>query len=958
MGVVFLLCAMSWSARAELTGELKQFEERYLELSRQGKPSESRAAAHELLARALSLRGEDHDDTAAAIHYLAWATQYSDDFPASEKLWYRALAIDEKLHGKDTVQTARRLNMLGRFYREKGDFERAHEFFSRALLIREEHLGKSHVLTGNILYEFGRLCKLMGKLERAENYFQRVIPIFVNTDKEHYKTGELADAVLQLGEIYLLMGDPDNAERYALQALQIDQELHQKDPGRTSLSWDFDLLADIHEERGTLDQALKFRKESLDALKGRSGEGPALSEAIRSARQALGELYLSMRDWTNVESVLRPSLLAAIEDRALPWGNQHDALFSLAILEERTGEYEQAEKHARKVWELTENLPVATRGRIPALSALIRIQLARGKINDAVSLAAKLQDAEDQQFADILSFTSERQRLGWLKSFSRQRYSLWATSASVEPLGRAVLRTKGLVLDSLLEDRFMASQTDDPDAHALIDRVRLARQRVVGLNTALTSTSANSNLVARWTNELGRAVSEVEVAEAELARHVKELGHVRRALQTTIKEVQRAIPEDTAVLEMLRYRHYQGRGEWQDCYGVLVILREGEPQWVRLGAAEAIDRAVKIYQHMVRNAGDDGMLVGTLKELYLQLWAPVREGLPAMTTNIIISPDAQLNFVSFATLLQPNGRFIGEEFSLSYISTARDLLKDASSEKKEGSLAVWANPDFGGSMRTNARTSLVASRAATVREFRDIRLQPLKGAAREGRLLLEKGQRWGFTQVMLHVGADATEAALREIHSPRVLHLATHGFLLPDMIDARSSADFSTYSSLPRAVAFSNNPMLRSGFALAGAQRTIDAWSRGEHVTPEEDGIVTAEEVALLDLKNTWLVVVSACDTGGGEARTSEGVLGLRRGFIQAGAQNLLLTLWPIDDDQTADFILDFYDTANRARNAAQALARVQGKWLSQVRQQKGVGAGCRLAGPFILSFQGRVDHQ
>ena len=134
------------------------------------------------------------------------------------------------------------------------------------------------------------------------------------------------------------------------------------------------------------------------------------------------------------------------------------------------------------------------------------------------------------------------------------------------------------------------------------------------------------------------------------------------------------------------------------------------------------------------------------------------------------------------------------------------------------------------------------------------------------------------------------------------------------------------------------NPMHRSGLALAGAQRTLEAWAKGEAPPSDNDGIVTAEEVGGLKLKGTWLVVLSACDTGTGEAKAGEGVLGLRRGFIQAGAQNLLMTLWPISDMTTVQIMRDFYDRALASGNAPAVApgcaARVacevaQGEWIT-----------------------------
>ena len=150
------------------------------------------------------------------------------------------------------------------------------------------------------------------------------------------------------------------------------------------------------------------------------------------------------------------------------------------------------------------------------------------------------------------------------------------------------------------------------------------------------------------------------------------------------------------------------------------------------------------------------------------------------------------------------------------------------------------------------------------------------------------------------------------------------------------------------------NPMHRSGLALAGAQSTLQAWGRGEAPNTEDDGIVTAEEVGGLKLDGAWLVVLSACETGGGEAKAGEGVMGLRRGFVQAGEQNLLMTLWPISDETTVQIMLDFYDAALNHGNAPFAFAETQRNWLIKLRKERGLLQPVRLAGPFIMSSQGR----
>jgi CHAT domain-containing protein len=141
---------------------------------------------------------------------------------------------------------------------------------------------------------------------------------------------------------------------------------------------------------------------------------------------------------------------------------------------------------------------------------------------------------------------------------------------------------------------------------------------------------------------------------------------------------------------------------------------------------------------------------------------------------------------------------------------------------------------------------------------------------------------------------------------------------------------------------------------VAGAQTTLQAWGRGEVPPTENDGIVTAEEVGGLKLGDTWLVTLSACDTASGEAKAGEGVMGLRRGFIQAGAQNLLMTLWPISDETTVEIMLDFYDAAFKRGDAPQALSDTQRSWLVKLRKERGLQTAVQLAGPFIISSQGK----
>jgi CHAT domain-containing protein len=496
----------------------------------------------------------------------------------------------------------------------------------------------------------------------------------------------------------------------------------------------------------------------------------------------------------------------------------------------------------------------------------------------------------------------------------------------------------------LLEDRVLTESHGTKEVRELADQLQQARQRL----TQLSPTVLRHEF--RWQQSTNQKAlcAEIEALQAMLARQVAGLGRARRALSIRLEDVQAAIPEGTVLLEMLRYRHGMGEKAGEERYGTLIISRHEEPQWICLGGADEIEKTLKIHQHAVRNSATPEPLVHSLTELYRHVWAPLAAHLPVDSKRIIISPDGGLNFVSFATLLAPDKSFLCEQYSFGYVSCGRDLTAEAPASLSRD-LLVWANPDFDASLTASSEDG------GTIRsaELRGLDFRPLPGAEKEGRDLFRRASALGFTNSALHLGRAATEEQLLQVRSPKVLHLATHGFLFPPM-NAVTERNFASDLGVRDAQSSSTDPMLCSGLALAGARLTLQLWAEGKETSARNDGILTADDIGVLDLRRTWLVVLSACDTGLGEARGGEGVFGLRRGFTQAGAQNLLLTLWPIDDERTRDLISDFYTQLEICASPANALADVQRKWLKRLRAEGGIAEACRIAGPFILSFQGK----
>jgi CHAT domain-containing protein len=498
----------------------------------------------------------------------------------------------------------------------------------------------------------------------------------------------------------------------------------------------------------------------------------------------------------------------------------------------------------------------------------------------------------------------------------------------------------------------------------MLEQLQIAGQRLMKLEIEvpkdLGQQAREQRLVEKQALE-----EQVENLQKALARNVASLGQVRRALRITVPEAQSALAKDAVLLEFVRYWHYLGKDDNEARYGVVVIgspkvrlqgAKAGEVVWVPLGSAEAIERNLKAYQQTMRFGGRTGLQV--LKALHAQLFEPIRQRLPAEIKTLIISPDAELNFLSLGTLIGESGRFLAEDYALQYVASGRDLVFGLKGRKPGRRLAAFANPTFGDrpAMARTADTNVVQLALASTdrRDYAGVNLLPLPNTAKEGEFLRDQSPAWKL-EGMVYAGAEATELEVKAVKSPYILHLATHGFFLPDTLPTNRPA-MDRLLGQERMPVVWHNPMQRSGLAFAGAQLTLNAWKLGETPDPENDGILMAQEVGTMDLKNTWMVVLSACDTGVGEARAGEGVLGLRRGFIQAGAQNLMMTLWPVSDRWTMDMMKAFYERAIKTGDAPMALAEVQREFLVKLREQKGPVMAARLAGPFVMTFQGETS--
>jgi CHAT domain-containing protein len=313
--------------------------------------------------------------------------------------------------------------------------------------------------------------------------------------------------------------------------------------------------------------------------------------------------------------------------------------------------------------------------------------------------------------------------------------------------------------------------------------------------------------------------------------------------------------------------------------------------------------------------------------------------------HLLLSPDGALNLIPFAALVNEQNRYLVEDYSITYLTSGRDLLRlQTSAESRQGPVVV-ADPLFDTSTATPASSSASAappSAAASPANTAATTAAPPPQNRRSADLARvvfpplpgTKGEAAALGAIMpgarMLTEAQATEAAIKRVSGPSVLHIATHGFFLPDQPQAVAAGDARgiLLSSDTHVRVEGENPLLRSGLALAGANRGQGG--------DGEDGVLTALEAAGLDLWGTKLVVLSACETGVGEVRNGDGVYGLRRALVLAGSESQVMSLWQVDDAATRDLMVAYYKRLRAGEGRTEALRQVQLEMIRNARRDEG----------------------
>jgi CHAT domain-containing protein/Tfp pilus assembly protein PilF len=879
--------------------------------------------AIELASRALATRekilGTGHTDVATSLLALGASYWSKGDYTRAEDALQRALDTTAKISGTETLDYADVLHALARVRFSKGEHEHAEQLNLRALSIREKAMGPDSLAAASSFQNLAVLYRTTNDLPKAEQLYLRALAIREKLlGPDH---AEVSILLNNLGLLYYGAGDYDSAEPILQRSLAIKEKVF--GPIHRQVGIALNNLGLVEWKRGAYEKAEAYHRRAMRVYE--KVGGPE-SFGVGSSFHNLGIIYKEAgKDYPKAEEYYQRAL--AIWEKIY---GEYDAsiataLSSLGILYEAMGDYDRALKFHLRAQSIYERvLGPNNHYTLLSLRGLADVYAIKGDIDRSMEYQRRISAIEEKIIPLNLTTGSERQKIAYFTQLQKPdrvisfHVRLARDDGGTRDLAATkVLQRKGRVLDALSESRSALRRRFNPEDQALLDSLGDLNSRLA----RLVLSGPQKSSPEEHQNQVKALEGEREKLEAEISR--RSAGFYEVSQPVTLATVRAAVPPDSALIEFAAYRPVDLKAaDDKKAYGApryvaYVIRKQGEVRWTELGEAKKIDDAITALRQALRDParGDVRKLARAVDEKLMQ---PVR-ALVGDATQLLISPDGELNLIPFATLVDEQGRYLVERYALAYLTSGRDLLRLQTRRESKSPPVVVADPAFGEPALVAASAGSGSRADAGTRaqfNYSKVFFGPLPGIGAEVRALKEL-----LPQATFLTREQATEATLKRVSGPSILHVATHGFFLENDSPAgnRVAAQTRESTRLGKWVARVENPLLRSGLALAGANHGRSG---------DDDGVLTALEATTLDLWGTKLVVLSACDTGVGEVKNGDGVYGLRRALFLAGAESQLMSLWPVSDRSTRDLMAGYYQALVQNAGRGEALRKVQLKML------------------------------
>jgi CHAT domain-containing protein/Tfp pilus assembly protein PilF len=850
------------------------------------------------LQRALAIQeaslGKNHPSVAQTLTHLAILHDARGNAEQAEPLFARALSILEATRDASSIEVARALDNLAVFYIDQRRYALAEPLQQRALPILEAALGPNHPDMARALVNLALVYSSQGFHSRAGPLYERALQIQETAYGKNHP--EVARMLNKLGRHHANQGMNTRAESLYARALQIQEAARGGNPSDLA-----DTLANLARLYSSQGQDARAEPLHLRALRIRTtvlGEDhPFVAWSLIN----LANIYSRQEQYARA----RPLYLRALTILEDSLGKEHPdlacTLTNLAIAYSKLGLHALAEPLLTRALTLQETALGRNHPDVAqTLDNLAWVLVAQHRHTEAVPLLMRSLELSEEFLRREAPFLSESRLVPCLQRLRENEERLHAllrehpSDASVQRLVlTSVLLRKGRSAEELAaRSRAIHDSLDAGDRDAF-ERLRELRSQLAELSFG----GARKLSPTEYRQHLKDLADQGDVLEAALAERSARLRALTARLDPAdlVDHVAATLPSDGALLEWVAYLDpprvtgsppSQSPGQLR--YLALVLFPDASIRAVDLGPAAPIDSAARKLREAL--AWRDSDYQRPTRALHALAFKPLLPHL-GQVRRLVLAPDGELGQVSFEAL-HDGQRYLMDRFELSYVTSGSELLPRARSAPPSSAMAVFA-PSFDAAQGARADEEVLAS---------------LPGA-REEALAIQRQ----FPGARLHLGPDATKQHLLQLHGPSVLHIAGHGAFKEGEGAASGTRALGHFGGLnggaPRPPPA--DPMLRSSLILSKVRGDKD---RGDSAR------VTALEVAGLDLWGTQLVVMAACESGLGDVKPGQGVYGLRRAFLIAGAETVVMSLWQARDDSTRLLMEAYYRHLRAGEGRTEAL--------------------------------------
>jgi CHAT domain-containing protein len=878
------------------------------------------SAAASTLDKASDIARMKYDNTDAlygiALDHIAQLSIKIGQYDKAQDKIKLALKILDEFR-KDERYVGARIHAIeteAKLYGIQGLFDEAEENLSQS----RKMVSKADVVLGSDVSGAEELAALfiqLGRFSAAEDILEKQIPEY---EKLYgLESLKLIEPLVNRGRISLAKGDYTEAERTALRANRIALKVYGENSTKSAPTQK--LLSDIYYTLGDYDKAetscvraiasqekqftrmhievakslsqlalIKFYKgdnaqtverlllEARDIMAAKLGKGnPQYAEILKS----VAVLYISQKKY----DVAFNSLTVAEGIWKAKTGRKNN--INLASIFTLTGDvyyqlknYNKSEEFYTKSKDLYEKFFSVTHPEyVKVLSKLGKVAYMKGEYKRSKKLIEESLTNYESFIKQYFPALSEREKAKYWNTIKGdfEFYNTLAFSNLDDfrdltgKIYNYQLLTKALLLSSSIKirERIMNS-SDEPLKNQYSDWIDKKEQLTLAL-------SMNSGQLADAGIDPGALQQEVERLEKDLSQKSEIFGQAFETKRITYEDVKKVLKANEVAMELVRYRYFNHTFTDSVIYAALYVTKENsKPKAIILPDGKKMEgRNFKFYRNAITTKIPD-------QNSYNVYWKTISEAL-GQTSTLYLSADGIYNQINLESIQTPDGRYIIDNSNIVLVSNTKDIylrsLKPA--EKfKENTATMFGNPSF--YLASAEESQTITALPGTEREVNQLQF-----------MLKEKG--WATAE---YIADAAAEEKIKEMNSPKIFHIATHGMYRPT---AQESGDAGSEDAV-----IMQNPLLRTGLLLKGAGDLLKKTNVHYNM---ESGILTAYEAMSLNLDKTDLVVLSACETGLGDLEAGEGVYGLQRAFLVAGAKVLIMSMFKVDDEATQKLMLKFY---------------------------------------------------